>query len=222
MEQQNILILEDNTSTRDLISNILYKENYRVFEAANISQSIDIFDNHKIDIVCLDLVLRKEHGLDFLLYAKKKNTETKFIIITNLTSRAARIEAFKSGIEDYIPKPFLVEELIFRVKKVANQPKCKEYLEFADFKLCISNKTFCYLEYEFSLTSSEYYILEYMFKHNGMATIKNLSEYCSYKKSRYSSVSSTIICIKRLRDKFKKSSGHSFIRTRYGIGYYLA
>lgn len=221
-KQQNILVLEDNSSTRDIISNTLYKENYRIFEAEKIAQARDIFEAQPIDIVCLDLVLGNEHGLDFLFYARKKKADTKFVIITNLTSRNSRIDIFKSGVDDYIPKPFLIEELLFRINKVANQPKCREYLELGEYRLCVSNKTFFYHQYEFSLTTTEFYILEYMFKHNGIATIKNLSEYCSFKKNKPTSFSSIIICMKRLRDKFKKSSGNPFIRTRYAIGYYLA
>lgn len=107
----NILIIDDEESIRDSMSQVLRKEGYTVEEAVEGSTGLNLFARETFHVVFLDLKLPGIKGMEILSRIKEANPETPVIIITGYASINSAVEAMKLGAFDYMTKPFTPEEL---------------------------------------------------------------------------------------------------------------
>jgi len=104
-----ILVIDDEESIRDSMSQVLRKEGYRVKTAVEGREGLNVFGQETFHTVFLDLKLPGPKGLDILTRLKESSPETPVIIITGYTSMESAIEAMKRGAFDYMAKPFTPE-----------------------------------------------------------------------------------------------------------------
>ena len=116
-ELASILIIDDEESIRDSMSQVLRQEGYRVRTAVEGREGLNIFDQESFQVVFLDLRLPGVKGMDILSRIKETSPETPVIIITGYTSMESAIEAMKRGAFDYMAKPFTPEEVRVVAKK---------------------------------------------------------------------------------------------------------
>ncbi len=121
MTDLNILVVEDEKFQRELLSELLRKEGYSVYEAENSKCALEIMEKRPIDICILDLKLPDMDGVSLLREMKKRDPEVDIIIITAYGSIETAIDALKSGAEDYLTKPISFEDLLIRLKKIKNK-----------------------------------------------------------------------------------------------------
>ncbi|MFV0366463.1 MAG: response regulator [Mangrovibacterium sp.] len=117
--QKAVLVVEDNADFRLFLSNSL-REEYTIFEAENGAVALTILNAQKIDLVLTDLMMPKMNGLE-LCYAMKLSDTLKHIPIVMLSAQNAReqiVEGLNNGADDYLTKPFNVDILLIRVKKL--------------------------------------------------------------------------------------------------------
>ncbi len=115
-----ILIIEDEPDIRKTIDYNLSKESFEVFQAASIAEGEQAIQQHKPDLVILDLMLPDGSGLT-LCRDIKSDPATKNTLVILLTAKADeldRVIGFELGADDYVTKPFSVRELILRVKAI--------------------------------------------------------------------------------------------------------
>ncbi len=112
-----ILIIDDEESIRDSMSQVLRKEGYRVRTAGEGKEGLNIFGKETFQAVFLDLKLPGIKGMDILSRIKEASPETPVIIITGYASIESAIEAMKRGAFDYMAKPFTPEEVRVVTKK---------------------------------------------------------------------------------------------------------
>ncbi len=112
-----ILIIDDEESIRDSMSQVLRKEGYRVRTSVEGKEGLQIFNQENIQVVFLDLKLPGIKGMDILTRIKEISPETPVIIITGYASIDSAIEAMKRGAFDYMAKPFTPEEVRVITKK---------------------------------------------------------------------------------------------------------
>ncbi len=122
-EQANILIIDDEPSIRDSMSQVLRKEGYQVKEAAEGKEGLKIFTQEFFHVVFLDLKLPGLKGMDVLSKIKELSPETPVIIITGYASIESAVEAMKRGAFDYMAKPFTPEELRVITKRALDGRK---------------------------------------------------------------------------------------------------
>lgn len=133
-----ILIIEDEKSLADLVANRLKKEKY-IVDISNDGEEglynalLDIYD-----LIILDIMLPSINGIDILKEIKKNNVKSKVIMLTAKSELEDKLLGFNEGANDYIPKPFHIDELVARVNAQLRIELVKDNnLEFGDLILNI-------------------------------------------------------------------------------------
>lgn len=121
-KQKNILVVEDNPSTRKLIKLILEKANYNVSEASDGEEAIDVFNKlGDIDLVITDIYMPKKTGLELVLELREENKDISIIIFTdggenNFSNELGICEAL--GATYFMKKEMILDELVKLVDKI--------------------------------------------------------------------------------------------------------
>ena len=113
----NILIIEDEQGISKIIKSYLEKEGYNVFQAFDGKEGLDFFENEKIDLILLDLMIPKISGEDLIKEIRNKSN-VPVIMVTAKVSEENIINGLKLGADDYVTKPFSPKELMQRIKTV--------------------------------------------------------------------------------------------------------
>ncbi|MBQ3298351.1 MAG: response regulator transcription factor [Bacilli bacterium] len=159
-----ILIVEDEESLAELVANRLKKEKYTVDIANDGEEGLYNALEDLYDLIILDIMLPNINGIDILKEIKKNNIKSKVIMLTAKSELEDKLLGFSEGANDYIPKPFHIDEVVARVNAQLRTEKVKNNnLEFGDLildlktsdiinknnneKINIINKEFQLLEY---------------------------------------------------------------------------
>jgi two-component system alkaline phosphatase synthesis response regulator PhoP len=118
MSLKKILLVEDESNLASVIQLNLELENYEVHVCDNGLHSIEKFKSINPDLVILDVMLPELNGIEVCKQLKKINLEVPVLFLSAKSSGAEKIEGLKSGGDDYITKPFNLEELILRVQNL--------------------------------------------------------------------------------------------------------
>ncbi len=166
-----ILIIEDDKNIQRLLTLELRHKNYSVSSAYNGEEGIEMFSKNSYDVVLLDLMLPKKSGKE-VCQELRKVSDTPIIIITAKDSILDKVELLDLGANDYICKPFAMEELLARIRVVTrnieNSNNKHFYLE-NNIKMDILAKKVFLNEEEISLTKTEFLILEYFMKNKALS-----------------------------------------------------
>ena len=170
-KMNKILIIEDDKNIQRLLGLELRHKNYSVDSAYDGEQGIEIFSKNSYDVVLLDLMLPKKSGKEVCQELRKLG-DTPIIVITAKDSVLDKVELLDLGANDYICKPFAMEELLARIRVVTRNKENSNnkyfYIE-NEIKMDISAKKVFLNEVEISLTKTEFLILEYFMKNKGLS-----------------------------------------------------
>ena len=170
-KMNKILIIEDDKNIQRLLGLELRHKNYSVDSAYDGEQGIEIFSKNSYDVVLLDLMLPKKSGKE-VCQELRKLADTPIIVITAKDSVLDKVELLDLGANDYICKPFAMEELLARIRVVTRNKENSNNKHFYienEIKMDISAKKVFLNEVEISLTKTEFLILEYFMKNKGLS-----------------------------------------------------
>ena len=170
-KMNKILIIEDDKNIQRLLGLELRHKNYSVDSAYDGEQGIEIFSKNSYDVVLLDLMLPKKSGKEVCQELRKLG-DTPIIVITAKDSVLDKVELLDLGANDYICKPFAMEELLARIRVVTRNKENSNNKHFYienKIKIDISAKKVFLNEVEISLTKTEFLILEYFMKNKGLS-----------------------------------------------------
>ena len=117
MMQASVLIVDDEPSVRQTLSEWMRKKNFHVFEAEGGRQAMEMIQRDDPDIVISDVVMPGMDGIQLLKEAKAVKADIPFLMISGYPSCATAVDIMKYGASDYLPKPFTPEELVHRVSR---------------------------------------------------------------------------------------------------------
>jgi two-component system OmpR family response regulator/two-component system copper resistance phosphate regulon response regulator CusR len=175
------------------------------------------------DIVVLDMMLPKASGLDVLRAARQAGVRTPVIVLTARGAVSDKLEGFEAGADDYLVKPFAIDELLARIEAVhrrtAHKPAME--LEAGDLHLSLANKRLSMGGRTIELTPTELSILELLMRFQGQVVTRNML--CEHVWGfDWDGPTNVIeVHINRLRGKLDKGRADSLIRTIRGRGYAL-
>ena len=115
MNKSAILLVEDSTDIRFLVQRGLEREGYIVYPAPTGADAIDVLHLHEVDAILLDLMLPDVNGLS-LIGSFREYTKAPVIVVSAKSQLVERVVGFESGADDYLVKPFQIEELFARVR----------------------------------------------------------------------------------------------------------
>ncbi len=170
-KMNKILIIEDDKNIKRLLGLELRHKNYSVDSAYDGEQGIEIFSKNSYDVILLDLMLPKKSGKEVCQELRKLG-DTPIIVITAKDSVLDKVELLDLGANDYICKPFAMEELLARIRVVTRNKENSNNKHFYienEIKMDISAKKVFLNEVEISLTKTEFLILEYFMKNKGLS-----------------------------------------------------
>lgn len=220
-----ILIIEDQPDIRKTIDYNLTRESFEVFQAASIAEGEQAIQQHKPDLVILDLMLPDGSGLT-LCRDIKSDPATKNTLVILLTAKADeldRVIGFELGADDYVTKPFSVRELILRVKAILKR-RASEELQPADpsytfgaLTLNLEAHQVFINDLEVGFTALEFRLLKHLIDRKGRVQSRDqlLEEVWGYSAEVTTRTVDTHI--KRLREKL--DSAGEYIQTIRGVGY---
>ena len=176
------------------------------------------------DLVVLDLMLPKTGGLAVLEAARAAGIHTPVIVLTALGAVADKLRGFEAGADDYLVKPFAVDELLARIEAIHRRTAHKPALEMeaGPLHLTLATKRVALAGRTIELTPTEFSILELLMRFNGqVVTRKMLCEHV-WGFDWEGPTNVIEVHINRLRGKLDKGRTESFISTIRGRGYALA
>lgn len=124
----SILLVEDDDSIRETLSEVFMKQGYRSFSCASGEKALEYFERYSVDLVLLDLRLPGKSGLELLKEIKELDEELPIIVMTAFPEIKTAITAIKVGAYDYINKPFELDELKLCVKRALETRSLKSKL----------------------------------------------------------------------------------------------
>lgn len=132
---QRILLVEDEEQIRKIVTMNLELEGYEVVTSDNGKKALQLIDSQHFDLLLLDIMLPEVSGLQICEQVRLKNAEVGIIIVSAKDTASNRVEGLKVGADDYLTKPFNLEELLLRVKNVLKRtsPDEKEAINHFSF-----------------------------------------------------------------------------------------
>jgi len=115
MTAPHILVVEDEEHIAQGLVFNLEQEGYQVTHAETGSAAMQIFDNERFDLVVLDLMLPDGHGIDLCKKMRETSPQLPILILTALGEEHSRVKGLQAGADDYLGKPFNLEEFLLRV-----------------------------------------------------------------------------------------------------------
>ena len=227
-----ILAIDDDKAILELIKVNLELSGYTCITASDPIKGFAILKQEDITLIILDVMMPELDGFSLAMKIRQ-NKETKDIPIIMLTALGAlddKLKGFSSGVDDYLTKPFEIEELkarvlalLNRVKKAPESTRVKELLTAGDITLIPESYTVRIIDKETKLTPIEFEILSVLMQHNStMVSSKTLlKEVWGYNDNE--DVDTIRVHIRHLRAKVDKISEYKnkYIETIYGGGYRL-
>lgn len=138
-KQEKILIIDDEQTIRRLLKQMLSNQGYHCQEAGNAEEALEKLRNDAISLVLLDIKMPGKSGIEFLPEVKTGYPDTAVIMATSVTDINVAIQCLKHGADDYIFKPFNLDEVYLVVQRVLEkrylQLKIREYQQYLEEKV---------------------------------------------------------------------------------------
>lgn len=226
MNKTLILVVEDDKSVQNLMVTTLKTHEYRYLTAMSGETAILETSSHNPDIILLDLGLPDMDGVDVIRKIRTWS-DTPIIVISARSEDTDKVEALDAGADDYLTKPFSVEELLARLRVterrlVAVQSEQKKDAVFVNGSLRVDYSAGCaYLEdEELHLTPIEYKLLCLLCRNVGKVLTHTFITQKIWGHSWDNDVASLRVFMATLRKKLEKNSDSvQYIQTHVGIGY---
>ena len=227
MNKTLILVVEDDNSVKNLITTTLKAHDYRSLTAPNGADAILEASSHNPDIVLLDLGLPDIDGVD-VIKTIRTWSNMPIIVISARSEDTDKIDALDAGADDYLTKPFSVEELLARLRvtqrrlNMIQNETAAEASVFTNGQLCIDYAAGCaYLDdEELHLTPIEYKLLCLLSRNVGKVLTHTFITQNIWGSCLNNEIASLRVFMATLRKKLEKNSDSpQYIQTHIGVGY---
>ncbi|MFO1517310.1 MAG: response regulator transcription factor [Lysobacterales bacterium] len=219
-----ILLVEDEVALRETLAARLKREGYAVDTAADGDEGYYLGKEVPFDVAVIDLGLPKRPGMDLVKALRDDGRKYPILILTARSSWQDKVEGLKAGADDYLVKPFHVEELLARLNALMRRATgwTKPLLECGPVVLDTTAQTVSVEGKPIDLTSYEYKVLEYLMLHAGELVSKaDLTEHI-YQQDFDRDSNVLEVFIGRLRRKLDPEGALKPIETVRGRGYRFA
>ena len=224
--QHTILTIEDDDAIRRGIVDSLKFKGYRVLEAANGDDGLQLALTAEYDLLLLDLALPGTPGMEILKAVRKSSATQPVIVLTAKGDESDRVDGLKTGADDYVVKPFSVMELLARVEAVLRRspgrPDNVGCIEFAGGVADFDRRELRFAENErVELSERESELLRYLAVNNGRAISRDELLSSVWRLSPKGISTRTIdMHVARLREKLRDNSNEpQILLTVRGKGY---
>ena len=226
--QANILVVEDDHSVRNLVSTTLQTHGYQFDAMINGESALLAMTSHHYDIILLDLGLPDQDGIDIIKTVRTFSV-IPIIVLSARSSNEDKIAALDAGADDYLTKPFHIDELLARVRSTLRRAEYLQNMttqeetvfENGDLKINYLSATVSLKGKEIHLMPIEYNLLCLLAKNVGKVLTYQFILDKIWKNALESDLSSLRVYMTTLRKKIDKqyADDQKYIQTHIGIGY---
>jgi two-component system copper resistance phosphate regulon response regulator CusR len=224
-EPCRILFVEDEPKFGASIRKELQEQGFDVDLAYDGEIGERKFKNGHYDLILLDINLPHINGLELCARIREKNQEIPIIMLTALGALDDKMEAFSSGADDYLVKPFHLRELLARIrvfmKRQIINKEFEEKLVVGDLEIDFRTKTVVRRDQHISLTPKEFALLSILARSRGRIISKTEIAEKVWDMDLDTSANTIEVYINFLRNKIDKQFDQKLILTKPGFGYYM-
>ncbi len=218
-----ILIIEDEKKVSNFLCQAIEEEQHAADQAFNGEDGLLFAETHDYDLIILDLMLPKMDGLNIIRKLRKTGCKTPILVLTARDAVKDKVMALDLGGDDYLTKPFSVEEFLARIRALLRRrsPEQAGAMRIDDLKLNPVKREVYRGSRRIDLTNKEYALLEYFMRNpNRVLTRSMISEHVW--NIDFDTETNVIdVYITYLRNKIDKGEPHKLIQTIRGVGYML-
>jgi DNA-binding response OmpR family regulator len=220
---ERILVVEDDPRLAGFIETELTLEGYEVTVSQNGIDGLAIARDTQPDLLILDWMLPGISGLDICLRLRKTGVQTPIVMLTAKDEVPDRVAGLNAGADDYVTKPFSMEELLARIKARLRriQPEDSDRLEFEDLSLNRLTREVYRGDRLIELTAKEFDLLEFLLYHPRQVLTREqiLEKVWGYDFMGESNIIE--VYIRALRIKLEVNNPKRLLHTIRGVGYVL-
>lgn len=222
---KKILLVDDDNELSKLLEKYFLIDGFEILPSNSSISGLHLFQENKIDLVILDVMLNDGRGFDFLKMIRN-SSNIPIIIFTEKNDASDRINGLEMGADDYIVKPCSARELIARVNAILRRgfinDLISEKITIGNLNIEPNRRIATWHGKAIDLTSSEYNLLEYLAKNIGITVSKEELSQKALGRKLEKFDRSIDVHFSRIREKLNKfSDGRSCIQTVYRQGYQL-
>jgi DNA-binding response OmpR family regulator len=219
-----LLIVEDNQRLCQAVAESLRAQGFAVDTAASASEGLRVWRAADYDAAVLDLMLPDRSGLHALKEMRDQGDVTPVLILTALGAIEDRVRGLDCGADDYLVKPFAMQELIARLRALLRRPGAAlgRTLTLGNVKLDTSARIATVAEAPLNLTRSELIVLESLLRNQGRVISKERLVESLYDFEQERSANSVETQVHRLRRKLAAAGADVSLRTLRGLGYLVS
>jgi DNA-binding response OmpR family regulator len=218
-----ILLVEDHRSLVRALKQGLEEEGFAVDVASDGAEADHKATSTQYDAIILDRMLPKEDGLSLLTRWRKDGMQTHVMLLTAKDTLEDKVKGLDSGADDYLTKPFELEELLARLRALVRRGHHAKdpILRACDLTVDTSSRSVSRAGRPIHLTPREYGLLEFLAFHRGKVVTRSMIWEHLYDEHDESTSNVVDVYIRYLRQKIDKGFAYPLILTRWGEGYML-
>lgn len=223
---KKILLAEDDSNLGLLLRNYLEAKNYETTLFVNGRVALEAYSAGLFDLCILDIMMPEMDGLALARAVRKLDQDIPIIFLTAKNQEEDIIEGFKTGADDYITKPFNMEELLYRIEAILRRTKVpatekeEEFSQIGEYVFDSKRQILTYRDHQISLTTKESELLELLFRHRNEILERNFALKSIWIDDNYFNARSMDVYITRLRKYLKKDPAVKILNI-HGRGYRL-
>ncbi len=217
----NVLVVEDEKEVAGLIEKGLVEQGFSVEVSHNGTEAFTFATTRQYDVIVLDIMLPGKDGLSILRSLRKQRNAVPVILLTARSEVDERVEGLDLGADDYMTKPFYVEELISRIQAVVRRVSGNQLslLQAGDFTVNLITREIKRGARSIRLTAREFGLLEYLMRSPGRVYTRTQIIEHVFGYDFDPNTNLVDVYIQRLRKKIMGGSDTDLIETVRGVGY---
>ena len=219
---EKILIVEDDTGIADFEKSELIHEGYNVVYADDGRKALEVFEAEKPDLVLLDIMIPSLSGLEVLRRIRKES-QVPVILVTARGETYDKVTGLNAGADDYIAKPFEIEELLARMNAVLRRSRINSSISrgYRNSSLVLNPESMSVTvkDKDLTLSKTEFLMLKYFMEN--LDTVLNRDQIIDavWGKDHYIDENNVDVYVGYLRNKIATLTTEDFIITVRGAGY---
>lgn len=221
---EKILIVEDDEAVLNFEVLELSHEGYTTVVATDGRQALEKFEAESPDLIILDIMLPELNGLEVLRRIRKSST-VPVILVTAKNETYDKVNGLNGGADDYISKPFAIEELFARISAVLRRTHQSapaiDILKNRDIELNIKSMNVIVQNNEVALSKLEFLMLKFFLENKNVALSRSSIIDSVWGKDYFIDENTVDVYVNYLRSKIDQVTKSEYIRTVRGVGYMM-
>src|SRR5215467_6908938 len=225
IKTKRILLAEDEVALRDFVSRNLRARGFEVLEASNGLEALAVWEREDPRLLILDIMMPRMDGLEVCRRVRERSA-VPIIVLTALDAESDKVTALDLGVDDYLTKPFGVEELLARVRAVLRRaqweamPLASGVKQFGDLEIDLSGHVVRLQGAEVRLSPIEFAVLKQLITHAGKLLTHRMLLQSIWGPEYGGETEYLRVYINRLRQKLEPDSTNPrYLLTEPGVGY---